>query len=156
MALDIFAGSYVSGYYSSDTTNTTLAGTDFVEIPELAAFPETGIEREVITPANFSSPYSRKLVGRASVPSIDITVNYIPESVHDKLVKSFDDSKRIQIKFVYWLDATKTKGVAVVYNGSLSKATIAGGESDVVTRAFSFEVDGGPVAQGIIDTTAGA
>lgn len=155
MAYDIFAGSYVSAFYSEDLTNVTVEGKDFVEIPELAAFPETGMEREVITPANYSNKWGRKLVGRASVPSIDMTVNYIPGSTHDKLVTACEDGKRVQVKFIYWLDATKLQGVAVVYNGFLSKATVAGGESDVVTRAFSFEVDGGPVAQGVIDKSAG-
>ncbi|CAH0132707.1 hypothetical protein SRABI106_00028 [Rahnella aquatilis] len=153
MAYDIFAGSYVSAYYSEDLTNTTIAGKDYTEIFEVAAFPESGIEREVITPANYSHKYGRKLVGRASVPSIDMTVNYVPGSSHDKLITACEDGKRIQIKFVYWFDATKTAGTAIVYNGFLSKAVNSGGESDAVTRAFTFEVDGGPVAQGIVDTT---
>ncbi|KKF38385.1 MULTISPECIES: hypothetical protein [Hafniaceae] len=147
---DVFAGSYVTAFYGSDVKNTDFDNKDFVEIPEVAAFPETGMERAVIDVPNYSTKYNRKLVGRGSVPSIDMTVNYIPGSVHEKLVKACEDGTRIQVKFVYWVDATKTVGVGVVYNGFLSKSTLTGGDSDVVGRAFTLEVDGGPVVQAVV------
>ncbi|EKT3979534.1 hypothetical protein QEF67_000012 [Klebsiella aerogenes] len=150
---NIFAGSYVSVFYNTDVTNTDLNNDKFVEVPETAAFPQTGIEREVITAPNFSHVYSRKLVGRGSVPDIDLTVNYIPGSVHDQLIKLAEDGKRGQFKIVYWIDATKTVGTAIVYNGFLSSATRNGGETEVVSLAMTLAVDGGPVVEGVIDTT---
>ncbi|MDC9828002.1 MULTISPECIES: hypothetical protein [unclassified Enterobacter] len=62
MQKDIFAGSYVSVYYNSDITNSDINSQDFVEIPETGAFPQTGIEREVITAPNYTHKYSRKLL----------------------------------------------------------------------------------------------
>ncbi|HBT3063107.1 TPA: hypothetical protein MBF00_000590 [Klebsiella aerogenes] len=150
---DIFAGSYVSVFYNSEITNTDINSEKFVEVPETAAFPSTGIEREVIVAPNFSHVYSRKLVGRGSVPDIDLTVNYIPGSVHDQLFKLAEDGKRGQFKIVYWIDATKTVGIASVYNGFLSSATRNGGETEATGQTMTLAVDGGPVAQGIIDTT---
>lgn len=150
---DIFAGSYVSVFYNSEITNTDINSEKFVEIPETGAFPSTGIEREVITAPNFSHKYSRKLVGRGSVPDIDLTVNYIPESVHDVLIKLAEDGKRGQFKIVYWVDASKNLGVAKVYNGFLSSAVHNGGESEVSGLTLTLSVDGGPVASGVIDTT---
>ncbi|MCV5631883.1 hypothetical protein OFN23_27310, partial [Escherichia coli] len=102
---------------------------------------------------NFSHKYSRKLVGRGSVPDIDLTVNYIPESVHDVLIKLAEDGKRGQFKIVYWVDASKDLGVAKVYNGFLSSAVHNGGESEVSGLTLTLSVDGGPVASGVIDTT---
>ena len=55
---DIFAGSYVSVYYNSNVDNTQFDSDDFIEIPETGAFPQTGIEREVITAPNYTHRYS--------------------------------------------------------------------------------------------------
>lgn len=150
---DIFAGSYVSVFYNSDVTNKEFDSEKFLEVPETGAFPSTGIEREVITAPNFTHKYSRKLVGRGSVPDIDLTVNYIPGSIHDSLYKMAEDGTRGQFKVVYWIDATKTVGVGKVYNGFLSNATFNGGESDVTSLAMTLSVDGGPVAVGVIKPT---
>lgn len=147
---DIFAGSYVSAFFSEKTDNTSIDGTDFVEIPEVGGFPESGLERDVIVAANYSHKYNRKLVGRANVPDIDMPVNFIPGSVHDQLVKLCEDGKRFQLKIVRWFDAAKTEGVAQVYNVFLASAGITGGESDVIQRTFTFAVDGGAVAEGIV------
>ena len=54
------------------------------------------------------------------------------------------------MKIVRWFDAAKTEGVAQVYNVFLASAGITGGESDVIQRTFTFAVDGGPVAEGIV------
>lgn len=147
---DIFAGSYVSVFYNSDTENKAFDSKDFVEIPETGAFPQSGIEREVITAPNYTHKYNRKLAGRGSVPDIDLTVNYIPESIHDQLYQLAESGKRGQFKIVYWLDAEKKVGVGKVYNGFLTNATWGGGESEVVSLAMTLSVDGGPVASGVI------
>ncbi|BEC01783.1 hypothetical protein [Escherichia coli] len=150
---DIFAGSYVSVYFNSEVTNTDIDSEKFVEIPETGAFPSTGIEREVITAPNFTHKYSRKLVGRGSVPDIDLTVNYIPGSIHDQLYKLAEDGKRGQFKIVYWMDASKETGVAKMYNGFLSNATFNGGETEVAGLTMTLSVDGGPIASAVIDKT---
>lgn len=148
---DVFAGSYISIFFNKDVTNKVLDSKDFVEVPETGAFPSTGIEREAITVPNYSHTYGRKLVGRGSVPDIDLTVNYIPGSVHDELVKLAEDGKRGQFKVVYWVDASREIGIGKVYNGFLANATFNGGESDVVSLAMTLSVDGGPIATGIIE-----
>ncbi|EOF4342366.1 hypothetical protein ABR847_006920 [Enterobacter hormaechei] len=154
MQKDLFAGSWVSVFYNSDISNVDMNSQDFVEIPETGAFPQTGIEREVITVPNFTHKYSRKLIGRGSVPDIDLTVNYIPGSIHDQLFQLAEDGKRGQFKIVYWMDATREVGVATVYNGFLSTANRNGGESEQVSQTMTLSVDGGPIASGIIDKTS--
>ncbi|MBJ6511397.1 hypothetical protein JGT32_18250 [Enterobacter hormaechei] len=154
MQKDIFAGSYVSVYYNSDITNSDINYQDFVEIPETGAFPQTGIEREVITAPNYTHKYSRKLLGRGSVPDIDLTVNYIPGSIHDQLFQLAEDGKRGQFKIVYWMDAGREVGVATVYNGFLASETRSGGETEVTAQQMTLSVDGGPVASGIVDKTS--
>lgn len=151
---DVFAGSYVSVFYNSDTANTDIDSVKFEEVPEAAAFPTSGIEREVINVPNFTHKFGRKLVGRASVPSMDMSVNYIPGSIHDSLKSLAESGKRGQFKIVYWFDADKTAGMGIVYNGFLSKANITGGETDSVKLEMTLEVDKGPVASGIIAPVA--
>lgn len=150
---DVFAGSYVSVFYSDDVKNVALDSDKFKEIPEISVFPQSGIERSVIAVPNFTSKYGRKLVGRGSVPSIDMSVNYIPESIHDALFELCENGQRGQFKIVYWIDATKDVGMAVVYNGFLAKASFSGGEEAVVAQEMTLEVDGGPVVKGVIDNT---
>lgn len=147
---DIFAGSYVSVFMTEDITNKLPAFASYKFIPETGAFPESGSERQVIDVPNYSDQYNRKLVGRGSVPSIDLTVNYKAGSIHDELSKLCDDGKRFQIKIVYWMDGTYTDGIAIIYNGFLSSDRTTGSDSSAVQKVFTFEVDGGPVARAIV------
>lgn len=146
---DIFQGGLVSVFMHEDVANTELDHESYVELPECSAFPETGIERNVIDVPNFSSQYNRKLVGRMSVPSIELSFNYMAGSAHDKLIKAAEDGKRIQIKIAYYVDAAKTSGIQIAYNGFVSKTSLTGGEDQVVGRTFTFEVDGAPVNQSV-------
>ncbi|EAS4214464.1 hypothetical protein D6063_23315, partial [Salmonella enterica] len=75
------------------------------------------------------------------------SVNYMAGSVHDKLVKAAEEGKRIQLKVVYYIDATKKSGIQIAYNGFLAKTSLTGGEDAVVGRSFTFSVDGAPVGQ---------
>ncbi|MDC9828000.1 MULTISPECIES: hypothetical protein [unclassified Enterobacter] len=96
----------------------------------------------------------RSYLGRGSVPDIDLTVNYIPGSIHDQLFQLAEDGKRGQFKIVYWMDAGREVGVATVYNGFLASATRSGGETEVTAQQMTLSVDGGPVASGIVDKTS--
>ncbi|EDQ0980166.1 hypothetical protein GRG99_002412 [Salmonella enterica subsp. enterica serovar Virchow] len=151
---DIFSGGLVSVFMHDDVSNKDLDSESYVELPEVSAFPETGIERSTIDVPNFSSAYNRKLVGRMSVPAIELSVNYMAGSSHDKLVKAAEDGKRVQIKVVYYVDAAKTSGIQIAYNGFVSKTAMTGGEDAVVGRTFTFEVDGAPVGQGVFSKPA--
>ncbi|WP_407820396.1 hypothetical protein, partial [Escherichia coli] len=109
---DIFSGGLVGLFLHEEVTNTDLDSESYLEIPECAAFPETGVERSTVDVPNFGGPYNRKLVGRMSVPDIELSINYMPgNEVHEKLIKATEDGKRVQIKIAYYIDATKKSGV---------------------------------------------
>ncbi|ELJ4565830.1 hypothetical protein RTF71_002908 [Escherichia coli] len=147
---DIFSGGLVGLFLQEDVSNKDLDAETYLEIPECAAFPETGVERSTVDVPNFGGPYNRKLVGRMSVPDIELSINYMPgNEVHEKLIKATEDGKRVQIKIAYYIDATKKSGVHIAYNGFLSKTTMTGGEDAVVGRTFTFVVDGAPVKQAV-------
>lgn len=149
MAFNIQSGANITA--SIGTAGTT-ESTTFTEIPELASFTTSGGTSTVIDVVTFNSPYNRKLLGTKSVADISITVNYIADnSVHQQLVAANEAQTRIQLKLEYFQDATKTTGFYVVYNGFVSGDQLAGDKDSVVTREFTFAVDGGPVATGIID-----
>ncbi|TXO52986.1 hypothetical protein FV243_10760 [Escherichia coli] len=150
---DIFSGGLVGLYLHDDIENKDLESDAYREIPECAAFPETGVERSTIDVPNFSGAYNRKLVGRMSVPDIELSINYMPgNEVHEKLIKATEDGKRVQLKIAYYVDATKKSGIQIAYNGFLSKTTMTGGEDAVVGRTFTFVVDGAPVGQAVFQT----
>ncbi|EHD3012251.1 hypothetical protein Q9K85_002798 [Escherichia coli] len=150
---DIFSGGLVGLFLHDDIENKDLESDAYQEIPECAAFPETGVERSTIDVPNFSGAYNRKLVGRMSVPDIELSINYMPgNEVHEKLIKATEDGKRVQLKISYYVDATKKSGIQIAYNGFLSKTTMTGGEDAVVGRTFTFVVDGAPVGQAVFQT----
>lgn len=151
---DIFSGGLVSVFMHDDVANKDLESESYVELPEVSAFPETGIERNVIDVTSFSSAYNRKLVGRMSVPAIELSVNYLAGSSHDKLITAAEEGKRVQLKIVYYVDAAKTSGIQIAYNGFVSKTSLTGGEDAVVGRTFTFEVDGKPVGQSVFSKPA--
>ncbi|AKF37319.1 phage tail tube protein [Yersinia enterocolitica] len=148
MAFDIFSGSNIT--VELGTAGQTVS-TSFVAIPEVAAFPSTGSESAVINVKTFGSVYDRKLVGTRNQPDITLTVNWLPDNVqHLALLKAAEDQTRVQVRISYYENATKTTGYYTVLNGFISKDTIAGDKDSVVTREFTFSVDGAPVASGLL------
>ncbi|WP_312953701.1 phage tail tube protein [Atlantibacter hermannii] len=153
MANDIFAGLYADIFFSESIENQNINGPDFTKIKELSVWPETGIERSSIEVPNFSSPISRKLVGRASIPDVSFSVNYIPgETTHEALRAMAETGSRGQFKIVYWTDETLTLGVAKVFNGFITNSGFTGGSDAAVTLNFTLTVDK-QVATGVIDNT---
>jgi len=154
MANDIFAGLYADIFFSESIDNQNINGPDFTKIKELSVWPETGIERSSIEVPNFSSPISRKLVGRASIPDVSFSVNYIPgETTHEALRALAETGSRGQFKIVYWTDETLTLGVAKVFNGFITSSGFTGGSDAAVTLNFTLTVDK-QVATGVIDNTS--
>jgi len=151
MAFDIQSGANIRA--SIGTAGNTIS-TTFTEISELASFTTSGGTSTVIDVVTFNSPYNRKLLGTKAVADISITVNYLADNeVHSQLVAANENQTRIQLKLEYFQDATKTDGFFVVYNGFVSGDQLAGDKDSVVTREFTFAVDGGPVDSGLIDVT---
>ncbi|GAB51998.1 phage tail tube protein [Atlantibacter hermannii] len=154
MANDIFAGLYADIFVSSSIDNQNINGPDFTRISELSVWPETGIERASIEVPNFSSPVSRKLVGRASIPDVAFSVSYIPgETTHESLRAMAESGSRGQFKIVYWTDETRTVGMAKVFNGFITSSGFTGGSDSAVTLNFTLTVDK-QVVTGVIDNTS--
>ena len=150
---DIFTGGLVSLFYHADTTNADLADEAYEEIKECAGFPEYSLSRGTVEVKSYSSQYNRKLVGKLNVEDLTLTVNYIPgDAVHEKLAKAAEDGTRCQIKVEYYVDAGKQTGIRIAYNGFISKVAMNGGDEEVVTKEFTFAVDGAPLKQEVFTT----
>ncbi|EMG2256386.1 TPA: hypothetical protein ME558_004816 [Klebsiella pneumoniae] len=149
MAMDIFSGSNIK--VSVGSVGTTVA-TDFKEIPSLAAFANSGFESTVIDVVVFNASYNRKLLGTKSIPTVELSVHWIPDNeVHQQLETLADQQKRCQVKIEYFDDATHTTGAFVVYNAFIATASVSGDQNETVKKAFNIEVDGGPVDSGLIE-----
>lgn len=148
MAFDIFSGSNIS--VELGKAGSTVS-TQFKVIQEVAAFPSTGGESAVINVKSFGSVYDRKLVGTRSQPDITLTVNWLPDDEqHIALLAAAENQERVQLRVTYFENATKSTGYYTVLNGFISKDTITGDKDSVVTREFTFSVDGAPVANGLV------
>lgn len=146
MSFEIFSGANVQVEIGTWTAGSKTPATDFEVIPELASFPTVGAENVVIDVVTYNDPYNRKLMGTKSVPSITLTVNYIPDNaVHQKMLELEANQQRAQYKITYYEDATRTNSYSVTYIGFLSSSGTAGEKDAVVTRDFVLEVDGGPI-----------
>lgn len=149
MAMSIFSGANL--LVEIGTAGTTESAT-FTEVPEIATFATSGGTSTVIDVVTFNSIYNRKLLGTKSVPDININVNYLPDDpTHAQMVLASENQTRIQLKLSYFQDAAKTNGFYVVYNGFISSDALAGDKDAVVTREFTFAVDGGSVATALIE-----
>ena len=54
----------------------------------------------------------------------------------------------------YYVDAAKQTGIRTAFNGFISKVAMQGGDEEVVTKEFTFAVDGKPLKQEIFNTAA--
>jgi len=146
--MDVFTGSNIT--VGIGTAGPTTA-TTFSNIPEIAAFPGTGSSANVIEVVSFNTSYNRKLVGSKTNADVTLQVNWMPDNtVHQQLVTAFENGTRIQLKFSYFTDATKTAGSYVVYNGFISEKKIESDRDKVVNMTLNFACDGAAVAQGLL------
>lgn len=150
MAMSIMTGANLKVELGTYTAGSSTAAADFQEIPEVATFATSGFESTVIDVVTYNSAYNRKLLGTKSIPDIELTVNYLADNtVHQKLERLADDQVRTQVKITYYENATRTTGFFVIYNAFVSSNLIAGSKDEVVTKAFTLAVDGGPIQSGI-------
>lgn len=150
---DIFTGGNISVAIGNDLTNTSLNGMGFVDIPEIATFPEISITRNSIKVPSFSSPDDRTLIGRRSYGDTSLAINYIPGNIiHERLIVTAEGTNRVQLRITYWVDTDRDYGVSFLINGFLASDTMAGDAEAVVTRTFTVAIDK-IVAKGILDLT---
>jgi len=148
MPMDVFTGSNLA--VGIGTAGATQA-TTFTNIPEIAAFPSTGSTATVIEVVSFNTSYNRKLVGSKTNADVTLQLNWMPDNtVHQQLVTAFENGTRIQLKFSYFNDATKTTGSYVTYNGFITERKIESDRDKIVNLTLNFACDGAPVAQGLL------
>lgn len=133
--------------------STGVASTGFVEIPNLASFPQAGgSEAQIIEVKVFGELYSRKIPGSRKTPDIDLKINWIPgNEVHEQLSKFAEDAELVQIRITYFEDVSHKNGYFIVLNGYFTSNVCAGDMDKVVTLDYKFSVSGSPVKRGLID-----
>lgn len=150
MAFSIMTGANLKVELGTYTAGSSTPAIDFKEIPEVASFATSGFESTVIDVVTYNSAYNRKLLGTKSIPDIELSVNYLADNVvHQQLEQLADDQVRTQVKITYYENATRTTGFFVIYNAFVSANLIAGSKDEVVTKAFTLAVDGGPLTSGV-------
>lgn len=139
MAMDIFSGANFKVFLGA--AGATLA-TDFEEVPEIAAFINTGFESTVIDVVSFNSAFNRKLLGSKKINDMDLKVNHLPgNSIHVKLEQLAKDQKRCQIKFEFYVDETHAEGFYEVYQCFVSSAGNESERDQVFTKTYKLAAD---------------
>lgn len=149
MTMDIFSSNNIQLQFSATASDNE--ATDYLDVPELAAFPAVSFTNNTISVTEFSSQYQRKLSGSKSIDDVTLTCNWIPDNeTFIAMDKAVDDQTRCQIKITYFTDATQTNGYAVVLNGFMVSNGISGDFDAVIQRAYTFTVDGAPVSAAVV------
>lgn len=149
MAMDIFTGSNLKVEYSLTAGSTP--ATDFTEVPEINTFPAVSMSNAVVEVTEFNSVYQRKLSGSKTIDDVSVSVNYIPDNeAHMALEQACNDQTRIQMKFSYFENATQTTGYFMILNGFITNNSLSSDKDTVMSKTFSFSVDGAPVDSGLI------
>lgn len=139
MAMDIFSGANFKVFLGA--AGSTLA-TDFEEVPEIAAFINTGFESTVIEVVSFNSKFNRKLLGSKKINDMDLKVNLLPgNSTHVKLEQLAKDQKRCQIKLEFYTDETCTEGFYEVYQCFLSSAANESDQDQPFIKNYKVTAD---------------
>ncbi|MDV0678314.1 phage tail tube protein [Citrobacter freundii] len=150
--MDIFTGANLSVEIGTHTPGSKTPATDFEDIPEVASFPTIGAESVVVDVVTYNDSYNRKLLGTKSIPQITLTVNYLADNpIHQKILALSESQQRAQFKVTYYENALRNSGYSVTYVAFISSSVTAGDKDQVVTRDFTIDVDGGPIATEVIE-----
>ena len=132
-------------------TGVQTPATDFAEVPEVSSFAASGVETTVISVPSFNSGYTRKIAGSKNIPDISLQVSYIADNtVHKKLDALVESSLKTQIKLSYFQDSTRTTGFYVIYAGFVSKSDLGGDRDAIISRTYTFTVDGKAIGSGLL------
>ncbi|QUG75862.1 hypothetical protein GKQ23_13040 [Erwinia sp. E602] len=134
-------------------TAGSVVSTTWKAVPSINSFITSGSSAEVIDVDQFDSQWNRTLIGHKSTPPIDIVLNYIADNEQHKALDGYAVSnKPLQIRISYFDSSDMVTGFYIVYNGRISSDTVAGGRDEVLTKTYTFNVDAGPVATGVLTT----
>lgn len=138
----IFIGNATKIFYNTDAGNNIPNAPTYVNIDELAAFPEVKIQSSINQYDTYNDEYVSVIAANKSIQSVNIVVNYVPDNVtHVFLDSMFTSQTKFQIKISLYesLDAL-TQNYAIL-SGYVSSTSNSGDKDSVVKKTYVFTAE---------------
>ncbi|NNS06209.1 hypothetical protein [Erwinia sp. JH02] len=133
----IFTGTNFKVAYNTDTGNRSPQSSGNITVEELAAFPVLTIDSSVSNIETYDDDYQQKLLAEFNINTIEIVVNYLPDSqTHTFLDSQSDSQDEFQLVLIY-----KEDGETIQYailNGVITGAAVAGDKDAVLSKTYQF------------------
>ena len=150
----IFIGNATKIFYNTDAGNNIPNAPTYVNIDELAAFPEVKIQSSMSEYETYNDEYSVILASNKTIQSLNIVVNYVPDNVtHVFLDSMFNSQKKFQIKVSLYESLTSVIQYYAILSGYVSTATLSGDQNSVVKKSYVFTAED-VIARGTITDMA--
>ncbi|MDQ0629403.1 hypothetical protein QFZ44_001979 [Pantoea agglomerans] len=138
----IFIGNATKIFYNTDAGNNIPNAPTYVNIDELAAFPEVKIQSSVNQYDTYNDEYVGIIAANKSIQSVNIVVNYIPDNVtHVFLDSMFTSQRKFQIKVSLYESLTSVIQHYAIISGYVSSATLSGDQNSVVKKTYVFTAE---------------
>jgi len=136
--------------YSSDVNNSQPTA-QFINIDNLAAFPEVKINSTNQTIETYDQEYTSMISGGLKINNISIVVHYEPTNIgHMFLSNAYSTNRVFQLKFSLYESATSFRQHYIILNGRITAWKDDADVNKVYGRAWTFTPDT-IVRQGSID-----
>ncbi|WNK56723.1 tail fiber domain-containing protein [Pantoea agglomerans] len=150
----IFIGNATKIFYNTDAGNNIPNAPTYVNIDELAAFPEVKIQSSMNEYETYNDEYSGILASNKIIQSVNIVVNYVPGNVtHVFLDSMFNSQTQFQIKVSLYESLTSVIQHYAILSGYVSTATLSGDQNSVVKKTYVFTAED-VIARGTITDMA--
>lgn len=150
----IFIGNATKIFYNTDAGNNIPNAPTYVNIDELAAFPEVKIQSSVNQYDTYNDEYIGIIAANKSIQSVNIVVNYVPGNVtHVFLDSMFTSQTKFQIKVSLYESLTSVIQHYAILSGYVSSATLSGDQNSVVKKTYVFTAED-VIARGTITEMA--
>lgn len=138
----IFIGNATKIFYNTDAGNNIPNAPTYVNIDELAAFPEVKIQSSVNQYDTYNDEYVGIIAANKSIQSVNIVVNYVPDNVtHVFLDSMFTSQRKFQIKVSLYESLTSVIQHYAIISGYVSSATLSGDQNSVVKKTYVFTAE---------------
>ncbi|MGC1010313.1 hypothetical protein [Pantoea agglomerans] len=138
----IFIGNATKIFYNTDAGNNIPNAPTYVNIDELAAFPEVKIQSSVNQYDTYNDEYVGIVAANKSIQSVNIVVNYVPGNVtHVFLDSMFTSQTKFQIKVSLYESLTSVIQHYAILSGYVSSATLSGDQNSVVKKTYVFTAE---------------
>lgn len=138
----VFIGNTTQLFYNKDAENNIPNAPTFIEVQQLAEFPQVKIISTTNQYETYNDEYVSILAANKNIQAINIVVHYIPDDVsHKFLDDAFSKQTHFQIKVSLYESQTSNDQHYAIVNGYISSAQLSGDRNSVVDKTYVFTAE---------------